>query len=513
MTQTHDTLITALMTHLGQRYPGETPQLVQTHISSILLIGEEAYKIKRPVHYAFVDFSTLEKRHFFCLEELRINRRTAPEIYLEVVPITGSANGPEMNGQGQVIDWALHMKRFPQECLLSSQARQGLLQEKKIDLLARHLADFHLGLPALPPSELASFRTMRSRVEDNISELATLLTAQKITVAYLASLSKEMLAWAKLCDDHSPARQQAGYFRECHGDLHLANIVQIKEQIIAFDALEFDSSLRCIDLINDIAFTFMDLLAFGQTELAWRLVSEYLERTGDYEGLYFLKGYAANRALVRAKVILLSSGQQSGALNYLNLAKQLLNTAQSPVTILVSGFSGSGKSTFAKMLATRLSGIRVRSDVVRKRLVSQGLVLPAAIYSKAATQQTYNRLVKIAEYGLRTNILVIIDATFTEPSYFEDFLALAQKSGSSLKLFECHADEKLMRERILSRKQKEEDPSDATPEILAGQIEQKVSALPENLQVQLVHNDGSLEELEKQALKIAQSMRHAKREP
>ena len=508
--ESHQQLLAGLMAFVATRHPGETPTLIQTHISSVILIGSDAYKLKRPVRFSFVDFSTLDNRHFFCREELRLNARTAPELYLEVLPVTGTLEMPALGGQGPVLEWALHMKRFPEEGVLSRQAELGHLTMEKMDLLARHLAQFHSKLPELCETELARFSDMLGRVKDNLSEIAPLLDAQKLVFLDLESFSQSLQSWAKDCDAEMPERKKRGFFRECHGDLHLANLVEIDGRLLAFDAIEFDQGLRCIDVINDLAFAFMDLLAFGQTELAWRLVSSYLELTGDYEGLRLLKGYAANRALVRAKVTLLSGGPALTVQTYLTLAAALLKVNQQPLLVLVGGVSGSGKSTFANFIAPMLQAVRVRSDRERKRLAAQTQSGDERVlYSPDMTSQTYAQLISIARSSLSAGISVVVDATFTQSKFYEGFVALSKSLSCSLKVFECVAAESVMRERLLARDRLGTDPSDATAEVLAQQLlmKDKQMHVPGLPVIQMVYNTGTLSELESQARVLLQPLR------
>jgi len=508
--ESHQQLLAALMNQLAAQHSGETPTLIQTHISSVILIGSDAYKIKRPVRFSFVDFSTLENRRFFCHEELRLNARTAPELYLEVLPVTGSQQGPQLGGQGPVLEWVLHMKRFPEEGVLSRQARLGRLTLEKMDLLAQHLAHFHSSLPELNESQLAQFSDMAGRVTDNLSELAPLLAAQKIDFFDFEALAQSLNRWAKACDVAMPQRKQQGFFRECHGDLHLANLVEIDGRLLAFDAIEFDPGLRCIDVINDLAFAFMDLLAFDQTEHAWRLVSSYLELTGDYEGLALLKGYAANRALIRAKVTLLSGGPASTAQTYLTLAAELLKTEHRPLLVLVGGLSGSGKSTFANFVAPMLGAVRIRSDRERKRLAARFQIRDkGAFYSQDMTSQTYAQLINIARISMKAGISVIVDATLTESKYVNDFLALSISSTCRFSMFECVASESIMRERLIERSRLGTDPSDATVDVLSRQLltKDKQKQLPGLPVIQMVYNTGTLSDLEAQARVLIQPLR------
>ena len=511
----HDRLVQALARHI-EAQTGQAARVIQTHISSVILCGDVAYKLKRPVKLAFLDFSNLESRYRDCEAEWRINQRTAPALYLSVEPITGSLQAPEINGPGPAIDWLLRMRRFPQESLLSDRLQAGQLSTKDIDGLADHLAAFHKSLPALPEERLAGFRPTAYWIEESLQSIAafissesepvssskirsvvsfeteadssTEITAQIDTVSQFAKKETQRLTPTLL------ARRKQGFFRECHGDLHLANIVKLNGQFVAFDALEFDDELRNIDVMNDLAFPFMDLMAHGRGDLAWRMISRIVEHTGDYEGLVLLRYYALYRACVRAKVALLSKDHEKFQ-RYWSLVLVLAQPQALPRLTLVGGFSGSGKSTAAQMAIETIGGVRIRADVERKRLFAQAHGKPQVLYSPAASQATYTRLSSLARTLLSTSINVVVDATFLEQEQVNVFARLMGCSDWAALAIICQSTVSSMQHRIAQRKQEGNDPSDATPAVLAQQI-QKASP-PLNWPCPCIHitNTGTLDDL------------------
>lgn len=305
----------ALLRHLGALHPGAAIERTDTHISTVLLVGDDAYKLKKPVRLAFLDFSTLAQRHHFVAEELRLNQRTAPGLYLDVLPV--------LDG-GQTIDWVLHMRRFPTQDVLAALADTGALQAQHIDALAAHVAAFHQRLPALPP-DWHPHQPLAAWMLESCDEIATHpARPASLTPARLARLRTQLQLQLQQLAPWCQQRQRSGHVRECHGDLHLGNLVLWQGAVVAFDALEFNADLRCIDVMNDAAFAFMDLLARGQSALAWRFINAYIERTGDFDGLRGLPLFAAYRALVRAKVALLSGDAPAVVEHYWALAERCL---------------------------------------------------------------------------------------------------------------------------------------------------------------------------------------------
>jgi len=472
-------------------------EVIETHISTLLLAGGSAIKLKKPVTLPFLDFSTPALRQQFCSEELRINRRTAPDLYRAVLPVTGSTDAPRLGGTGVAIDWALWMRRFDNDRLYDRLARTGRLTSAHIDALAVVIAAFHAGLPA-SPAGYGSADVARRWALDNFRSLddpelvAGLPDAAREQLATLAAASDSRLAAiAPLLEQ----RRAGGAVSECHGDLHLGNIVHYEGRPLLFDAIEFNPELRHMDRLNDVAFTFMDLWDHGLPRLAWRLLSQYLESTGDYGGLPLLRWFAVDRALVRAKVALLRAQQASpgeagpavaAAARRIGLAHALAHPAP-PRLILTSGLSGSGKSTVALLLAEALGAVRIRSDVERKRL--QGMAPterpadPALLYNPRATADTYGRLVDAARAALEGGMSAVVDAAFLRRAERDAVRALGRERQVECTVVECTAPAEVLAARIGQRQAHQNDPSDADTGVLALQMRVREPLAPDERDV------------------------------
>lgn len=466
-------------------YPHEVEkcELIETHISWVILTGQFVYKIKKPVNFGFLDFSTLDKRKFYCEEELRLNRRLAPDIYLDVIPISGSTDNPRLDGTGEVLDYAVKMKQFPRQIELDQLLNRGELNNKIIDSTAVLVAEFHLaidvaeddsdfGKPGIVIKPIReNFSQIRERIKDEV-------TLNKLT--QIEQWSEDRFGKIKAI---LKQRKSQGFVRECHGDLHLRNLAWYQDKPLAFDCLEFNPNFRWIDIISEIAFLIMDLEDHQQAALGQRFLNQYLEISGDYAGCRVLNFYLVYRAMVRAKVAAIRSQQQgikkedmNSAItefnNYLELA--LKYTQQHPPFLLItSGVSGSGKSTFSAPISEKLGAIRIRSDVERKRLFNISMELQfqnkiaQGIYSEAATEKTYLKLLELAETLLRAGYPVIVDATFSTYSQRQRFKQLADKSNCRFIILEFIATNKTLQQRITKRKN---DISDADLNVLKSQL-------------------------------------------
>ena len=285
---------------------------LETHISYVLLTGQHAYKIKKPVALGFLDFTTLAARRFFCEEELRLNQRLAPALYLDVVPITGSVDAPVLGGDGPALEYAVKMREFPQDALASQILARHELSPADIDALAARVAAFH-GASGVAPRD-GMFGS-----PDEILRVARQNFAQirpHLTTAEERDELEELRAWTE--HEHAARRdaflrrRKEGFVRECHGDLHLNNIARVDGELIIFDCIEFNESMRWIDVMSEVAFTVMDLHYRGRADLARRFLNAYLERTGGYAGVAVLRFYLVYRALVRAKIARLRAAQLQG---------------------------------------------------------------------------------------------------------------------------------------------------------------------------------------------------------
>jgi len=478
-------LIAAL--HEPQRYdhPVERVTLVETHISWVLLTGRYAYKIKKPVDLGFLDFSTLDKRRHFCEEELRLNRRLAPEIYLAVVPITGTPADPRFGGPGTPIEYAVQMREFPQEAQLDRVLARGELKPGHIDDLALRLADFHqYATVAGPDRPFGTPERVWHPVNENFEQIrARIDETQRPPLERLTRWSRT--AFEQLRDDFT-ARKRDGFVRECHGDAHLANMVLMDSRVVPFDCLEFNDNLRWIDMMNEAAFTVMDLEDRGQSAYARRLLNAYLERTGDYAGLKVLRFYQVYRALVRAKVAAIRL-RQAGLSNvererigasyrgYIELAERYTRPTQ-PVLMIAHGLSGTGKTTLTQALVEQLGAIRVRSDVERKRLhglaanARSGSTLNEGLYTAEAGARTYDRLAELARAITSAGHRVILDATFLRRAQRDRMHALAEELRVPFLILAFTASEPTLRERVVVREQTGVDASEAGLAVLEHQL-------------------------------------------
>jgi len=463
------TLIEALRSHLRSK-SRQPVVLIETHISWVLLAGSLAYKIKKPVRFPFVDFSTLASRRRFCELELQLNQRLAPQIYLEVVPVCGSREAPRLGGVGAPIDYAVCMRRFADGALLSEQLAAGVLHAAQLEQLAQGLADFHAQAPcADTASPFGTPAVIVKAACEVIDRLAPHAEAGAIAVlrGWLAERAHSLEPlWL--------ARRAAGAVRECHGDLHLANAVQFEGAVLAFDCIEFDPGLRWIDVINDLAFLTMDLRAHGRTDLAARALDAWLQRSGDFAGLRVLRCYEVCRALVRALVSSLRP-PRSGP-DYLACALTLAAEKPAPRLLITHGLSGCGKSTVALQLLERSGAVRLRSDVERKRLfglrpLQSSTAFALDVYTAEATQRTFDRLADIARDALRAGWPVIVDAAFLGRSERQRFKALAAELGVPFAILHCHAAETVLRERVAARHAAGNDASEADVAVLQRQID------------------------------------------
>jgi aminoglycoside phosphotransferase family enzyme/predicted kinase len=470
------TLVRALREHL-QTSTGRPVSLVETHISWVLLTEGLAYKLKKPVCLPFVDFSTLASRRHFCNEELRLNRALAPSLYLEVVPVCGTAQAPHIGGGDEPIDYAVCMRRFPPGALLSEMLEAGQLQASHLDRLAHRLADFHRNAPSEVPSPAFG-------MPEHVAG-AVLDVLQQLEVPYgeprIAVLRSWVTGQAQALLDTWLARRHNGAVRECHGDLHLANAVRIGEDVTAFDCIEFDPALRWTDVMGDVAFLTMDLTAHGRADLAFGFLDAYLQHSGDFGGVAVLRFYEVYRALVRSLVGSLRSrdaGDSAPAAgpDYLACAELLAHNGIAAARLLIThGLSGSGKSTVARQLLVSGNAVRVRSDVERKRLFGMDALQRSAgarvdIYSSDATRRTFERMLGCARIALQAGYPVIADATFLRRDERQVFRKLAAELRVPFTILHCRASESEMRSRVLVRNAGGQDASEADIAVLERQL-------------------------------------------
>ena len=476
-------------------HPVGAVEWIETHISWLLLAGDFVYKFKKPLKLDFLDFSTPALRRAACEEELRINRRTAPALYLGLVALSGPAGCLQLQSAEAApagAEPAVRMRRFAQEALLSHLLEQQRLLPSHIDALAQQVAQFHASAAVATPEQgWGTAQAVVAPVQDCLAALQPLVAQ---AVPDMGPALRQLAQW---CASQGTAlapvflqRLQSGRVRECHGDLHLANLVLIDGQPQLFDAIEFNPALRWIDCVADIAFLAMDLEARGRADLAWRFLNAWLEHTGDYAGLQVLQYYRVYRALVRARVAGLRLAQVEGEVGgegvgdkraaslrevrrYLALALRFTE----PRTVelwLAHGFSGAGKSTQSQALIAERGVVRVRADVERKRLFglapqASSAAVRGGIYTAAASQRTHEALAQAARWALGAGHTVLVDATFLNPAMRQRFMALATQAQVPCRILSFEAPLAVLRERVRSRQLAGGDASEASVQVLESQ--------------------------------------------
>jgi len=487
--QRQERLVRALLDPGCYPHPVAAVTVVETHISWILLAGDFAYKLKKAVDFGFLDFSSLEKRRFYCDEELRLNRRFSRDLYLEVLPITGTPEQPRLRGAGAVLEYAVRMRRFSQSGLLSHIADNHGLTAAHVDEIVTLVVDMHTRAGCTPPEpEAGSPGDIRHWVDENFVQIRQSL-ADPQESAPLEPLEDWCGRAFAVLGAWFTERRRQGRVRECHGDLHLGNLALVDGRITPFDCIEFNPRLRWIDVISEVAFLIMDIQERGFPGLAFRFLNGYLQQSGDYEGLRVLPWYLVYRAMVRAKVAALRHVQagdpasRSEFEDYLALATRYSQLRHRAV-IVTHGVSGSGKSWWSERLSEYLGAVWARSDVERKRLygyhpdAATGSGVGAGIYTAEAGVRTYTRLEDIARLAIDAGFPVIIDAAFLQRVQRDRFHEIAVQLGVPAVLMHCEAQDAVLQARLLERHGNGRDPSEAGIAVLESQLHTQEALQP-----------------------------------
>lgn len=486
--------------------------LIETHISWVLVAGDDAWKLKKPLRLPFLDAHELATRQWLCEEECRLNRRLAPELYLGVTAIGGPPDAPVLLGDalpgGATVgaaEHAVHMRAFAADALFSERLRAGRLQAAHIDRLVRRLGRFHREQASRTPPEPTLGDA--DQVEASLRHVLRDLLAFTPPGTEAAALARRLQDWL---DDEAPrlrplwaARHAQGHIVEGHGDLHLANLIVLPDDdATAFDGIDFDPALRWIDPVSDIAFLVMDLLAHGRADFAWRALSAWLDETGEHAGVPTLRAYLVYRAAVRAMVAAVRAQQSAPTVasqavptpppgpDYLALAHRLTDPfahgMRTPRLLLTVGLSGSGKSWHSQRLLMQAGAIRLRSDVERKRLFGLSPwattspttssptsaappLPPQGLYGPDTTAATYATLLQRAETLLQAGWPVIVDAASLRRAERAPFQALAARLHLPFTLLWCEAPEAVRHQRVAQRQQAGQDPSEADTTLLPRQ--------------------------------------------
>ena len=469
-----------------QAYPHavQAVQVVETHISWILLTGQFAYKVKRPVALAFVDLRSPKRREFLCHEEVRLNRRFAPDVYVGVCSITADEVGARIDGTGQVIEHAVKMHQFDRDEELDTLLMSHRIKPVELETFGGELARIHAGLPSVDPADgWGRAESVRATILRNLDECIQVVGDFALTEKLCAvrlPLEQRLEAGAQWIAE----RHASGKVRECHGDLHCSNIVRQQSRLIAFDCLEFEPAFRWIDVADEVAFLLADLEFCQRPAHMQAFLGGYLAGSGDYHACQFLDLYAAHRSLVRAKVMALGatdsrdpsvvSATRERCDRHLSCAHARLSPKQ-PMLILMSGLSGSGKTWLATRLALPFGAVHIRSDIERKRLAGLSAAdrsrssLCQDLYSPAMNVRLHQHLLRCTESTLSGGYTTIVDATFSRREDRRSFAELARRLAVNFRLVHCHAPLDVLRSRIEERERRGGDPSEANVAVLEWQ--------------------------------------------
>lgn len=460
-------------------HPTSAIRLVETHISWVILTGPFAYKLKKPVTLGFVDYGTLDLRRRSCEGEVRVSGRFAPELYVAAVPITGTPEQPRVGGDGLPLEWAVKLVQFDEADRLDARFDAGRLTAADCRALGTAIAGVEERLP------VAAADAPWGTADSVLTAAAVNLAAIRAHLPSAAERADGLERWLRerLAAHHGllAARKAAGRVRECHGDLHLANLILHDDRMIAFDAIEFSDNLRWIDVANDVAFLAMDLEARGRPDLAAQVVSSWAEAADDRAALPLMPVYEAYRAIVRASIAAIRAGQgcepsRAEAMRYLDLAARL-TVRGPPVMVVTCGVSGSGKSTAAAELVGRLPAVRIRSDVERKRIAGMRPTdrphdgaAAAVLYDAATNRRVYERLAMLAGTLLDASMNVVVDAACTQRWQRDILAAVARARGLPFVwlAFEPAADAAIA--LVEARAARGGDPSDATADVVRRQV-------------------------------------------
>ena len=512
ISQTHTTMkfIQQLLNPALYPHPVGRLELLETHISWVILTGDFVYKLKKPVNFGFLDFSTLEKRKYYCSEEVRLNKRLAPQIYLQTVAINGSKDEPNLDGPGPTIDYAVKMRQFEQQDQFDRLLANNQLHRPDITKLAQIIAQFHQSArPTAPDSAFGDPDHILTPVRENFSQINALIENDGDR-----TLLNKVAHWSqkehRRLQDRFSQRKRQGYVRECHGDMHLRNIATFHNDIVIFDCIEFNDNLRWIDVISEIAFIEMDLDDRGRQDFATVLLNSYLQHTGDYSALDLLRYYLVYRAMVRAKVDCIRAHQEGIVIkekanslkefrHYLNLAQQFTQPPP-PFLLITCGLSGCGKTYVTDHLMDYLPFVRARSDVERKRLFglapdeSSDSALDSGIYTTQASQQTYSHLGTIARGVLSAAWNILVDAAFLQPEQRQPFRDLAEELGVPFLILHFTAPQELLIQRVTQRQMENKDASEADRRVLEAQIQHQQPPMSAELPYTLeIDTSGSID--------------------
>ena len=491
-------LVTRLLDPAAYPHPTAGIRLIETHISWVFLTGEVVYKVKKPCNLGFLDFSTLERRRRFCEEEVRLSGRFAPDLYLGVVPIAGPPQQATVDGAGPPVEWAVKLRQFDEAGRLDRLFDEKKLSADDCERLGAEIAHAEEWLAVADPQ--ACWGTPDAFTATVAVNLDQVREARPQAASRADSLQAWIAAEVARLGPAIKARVAAGKIRECHGDLHLANIVLHDSRMMAFDGIEFNDSLRWIDVANDVAFLAMDLHARGRPDFAARVVNAWIEAADDHAAAEVLPLYMVYRAIVRAAVAAIRHGQATAAGDaaaaeaadresdrYIDLALSLTAPSR-PRLFVTTGVSGTGKTTLAGRIIDGCGAVRLRSDVERKRLAGMAATDRPAdddhtreLYGAGMTDRVYRRLATLAATLLRAGMSVVVDATGNTREQRDLLAAVAHDAGVPLVWLELDVPAEFVLARVAARQAAGTDASDASLDVVRSQLASRQPITPEEV--------------------------------
>ncbi len=455
----------------------EKVKLIQTHISFVVLTGNYAYKIKKPVDFGFLDFSTLEKRKYFCNQEIKLNKRLCPEIYLEVVSITKKDDGLEINGSGEVVDYAVKMKEFSQNKIMTNLLNESEISEDTIDKIVDDLVNFYKKEESTDEiKKFGKIKTIKQNTDENFKQTESVIdvTIDKEKFDFIKNITNEFLGEEKHIFEK---RINTNYIKDCHGDLHTGNIVIKNDKICIFDCIEFNKRFRYSDVASDICFLAMDLDFQGHPYLGSYLIKKYVEKSKDTEIYEVLNFYKSYRAYVRGKVtgfkLSDSNIDKKEKKDIIKIAKKYFDLAyyytclvsnqikkEKPILFITSGLTGTGKTTVANKISVDYNARKISTDEVRKEM--RGIdkyethhePYNTGMYSPEKMRETYEHVIKKGKKYLSKNRNVVLDATFKSKDLRKKARRIAEEETSNFLILNTVLPEEIVKNYLKKRVEK-----------------------------------------------------------
>ena len=465
-------------------------ELLQTHISFIILTGKYAYKIKKPVNFGFLDFSTLEKRKYFCEEEMRLNKRLCPEIYLDVIPITQKDDEIELDGNGPIVEYTLKMREFTQEKIMTNLLKKGSIDVISIENICNILINFYnSGKQSVEINHFGDVNSVELNIDENFEQTKSYIdiSIKQDIYNFIRKTSKDFLKKKKNIFEK---RVKDGYIKDCHGDLHSGNIV-ITDKIYIFDCIEFNKRFRFCDVASDLSFLAMDLDYLNYPFLSSYLIDYYVEKSKDIEIFNVLNFYKSYRAYVRGKVnsfrlddstifeneksaIIKISKKYFDLAYYYSLLFSLDLFNNKPVVFMITGLTGTGKSTLALKLAVDYHAQNINTDIIRKELAGINKYerhhdkIDTGLYAPDKIDFTYDKVIEKAKFYLKQDKNVVLDATFQKKKYRDLVREIASKCNAYIVTIKCNCPDEIVK-KWLSERLKKKSVSDGRWEIYQNQ--------------------------------------------